>query len=150
MRAKFYASTAGYLIKDKKVLLIKFNKKWGQVYAPIGGKVEEGETPTEGIIREFKEETGLDIYSPKLKGISYWNDGTEGVIYVYRIDSYSGSVCKSEEGGLKWIDIKNINDIPQFDMNTKFINCIFEDGIFEGKFILDDKCKVREYEIRKI
>mgnify|MGYP002471909473 CR=1 FL=1 len=31
-----------YLKKDDKVLMLKFNKKWGHVYAPPGGKFEEG------------------------------------------------------------------------------------------------------------
>ena len=38
-------STVCYLKQDDKVLMIKFNKKWGQVYAPPGGKFETGESP---------------------------------------------------------------------------------------------------------
>ena len=90
MRSSFYISTACYLIKEDKVLLIKFNKKWGQVYAPIGGKMENGETPTECVIREFKEETGLTLVNPKLQGISYWQDSFEGIIFVYTAEDYEG------------------------------------------------------------
>ena len=46
-------STICYLKKDDKVLMIKFFKKWGQVYAPPGGKFEIGETPLDCIIREY-------------------------------------------------------------------------------------------------
>ena len=67
-------STACYLKKDNKVLMIKFAKKWGHVYAPPGGKFEEGETPLDCIIREFYEETGLTLINPKLQGMSYWKD----------------------------------------------------------------------------
>lgn len=35
-------STVCYLKKDNKVLMLKFTKKWGQVYAPPGGKFESG------------------------------------------------------------------------------------------------------------
>lgn len=66
MRANFFVSTACYLKKDNKILFIKFNKKWGQVYAPIGGKMEcLGKHPTECLLREFKEETGLELKDPK-------------------------------------------------------------------------------------
>lgn len=150
MRAKLYASTACYLIQDNKVLFIKFNKKWGNVYAPPGGKLEEGETPTECVTREFKEETGLEIKNPKLKGISYWNDGSEGIIYIYEANQCDGYINESDEGKLEWIDIEKIKDIEQFEMNKKFTDYIFEDGIFEGKFILDDKSNVKEYKIVKI
>lgn len=150
MRASFYISTACYLVKEDKVLLIKFNKKWGQVYAPIGGKMEYGETPTECVIREFKEETCLELKNPKLKGISYWKDSTEGIIFIYVAENFDGDLQESEEGRLEWIDIKELDNIKQFDMNTKFTKYVFEDGMFEGKFILDDNAKVLEYKIRKM
>ena len=34
-------------------------------------------------------------------------------------------------------------------MNTKFNDYIFEEGIFEGKFILNENTKVIDYKIRK-
>jgi len=59
-------STACYLKKDNIVLMIKFTKKWGHVYAPPGGKFEEGETPLDCIMREFYEETGLTLVNPNI------------------------------------------------------------------------------------
>ncbi len=44
-RVSHLDSAACYLKKDNKVLMIKFTKKWEHVYAPPGGKFEEGETP---------------------------------------------------------------------------------------------------------
>lgn len=48
-------STVCYLKMDNKVLMIKFTKKWGQVYAPPGGKFETGESPLDCILREYYE-----------------------------------------------------------------------------------------------
>ncbi len=76
-------STACYLKKDNKVLMIKFSKKWGQVYAPPGGKFETGESPLDCILREYYEETGLTLINPKLQGISYWHDDYEGIIFIF-------------------------------------------------------------------
>ena len=84
-------STACYLKKDNKVLMIKFYNKWGQVYAPPGGKFETDETPSECIIREFYEETGLTLINPKLQGISYWHDSIEGIIFVIKDQQYCWS-----------------------------------------------------------
>lgn len=39
-RVVHYNATACYLKKDDKVLMIKFNKKWGCVYAPPGGNLK--------------------------------------------------------------------------------------------------------------
>lgn len=149
-RCMFYASTACYLECDNKILFIKFNKKWGMRYAPPGGKLEEGETPSKCVIREFMEETGLKLKNPKLKGISHWKDSTEGIIFIFTATEYEGTIKESDEGRLEWIDKSKIDDIYQFDMNSKFTKYLFEDELFEGNFILNDDTTIREYEIKKI
>lgn len=144
-------ATVCYLKKDDKVLMIKFTKKWGNVYAPPGGKFETGESPLDCIIREFEEETGLTLINPKLQGISYWKDSAEGIIFVYVAEEYEGNlISKSEEGILEWIDLRNIYNIKQFEQNEKFTNYLFKEKLFEGKFLLDDNCKVIDYKIRYI
>lgn len=144
-------ATVCYLKKDNKVLMIKFSKKWGQVYAPPGGKFESGESPLDCIIREFKEETGLTLINPKLQGISYWHDVKEGIIFVYIAEEYEGTLTlNSSEGKLEWIELENLANINQFEQNEKFTPYLFKEELFEGKFLLDDKCKVINYEIRKM
>ena len=143
-------STACYLRKDNKVLMINFSKKWGQVYAPPGGKFEAGETPLDCILREYYEETGLTLINPKLQGISYWHDDYEGIIFIFVAEKFEGNIKESEEGKLEWIDINDLKKVKQFEQNKKFTPYLFKSNIFEGKFNLDDKCKVKKYEIRKI
>ena len=57
MRREFVAT--GYIVKDKRVLLID-HPKLG-IWLPVGGHIEEDELPDEACIREIKEETGLDV-----------------------------------------------------------------------------------------
>jgi mutator protein MutT len=56
-------------VKENKFLLLKrslgghgYSGYWGLP----GGTVEPNETPTEAIIRELQEETGLDIFNMRL------------------------------------------------------------------------------------
>ena len=144
-------ATACYLKKNGKVLMIKFFKKWGQVYAPPGGKFESGESPLDCIIREYYEETGLTLIKPRLQGISYWKDSTEGIIFVYTAEDFEGDLTTiSEEGKLEWISLESLSKIEQFDQNKKFTSYLFKDKLFEGKFLLDDSCKVISYDIREM
>lgn len=150
-RIAHFNATVCYLRRDNKVLMIKFSKKWGQVYAPPGGKFESGETPLDCIIREFKEETGLTLINPRLQGISYWQDSYEGIIFIFTADNYEGKLSlDSLEGKLEWIDICDLSKIEQFEQNELFTLYLFKDELFEGKFKLDDKCRVLKHTIRKI
>lgn len=49
----------GYLFANNKVLLIHHNKL--NIWIPVGGHIEENETPDDALMREVKEETNLDI-----------------------------------------------------------------------------------------
>ena len=49
----------GYVIYKNQVLL-HLHKKINQ-YLPPGGHVEANETPVDAVLREIKEETGLDV-----------------------------------------------------------------------------------------
>lgn len=49
-----------YVIYGDKFLLLKRNNE-PRVWGPPGGRLESDEDPNEGILREVKEETGLNI-----------------------------------------------------------------------------------------
>lgn len=150
-RVSHLDATVCYLKKDNCVLMIKFLKKWGQVYAPPGGKFKSGESPLDCIKREFYEETGLTLINPRLQGISYWKDSAEGIIFIYTADKFEGElITTSSEGNLEWIKLDDLLSINQFEQNKKFTPFLFKEKLFEGKFLLDDECKVKEYEIRNI
>ncbi len=53
----------GILIQEDKILLINHNGvgEKGSLWAPPGGGLEFGESSEQTLIREYKEETGLDI-----------------------------------------------------------------------------------------
>lgn len=75
----------------------------------------------------------------------------EGIIFVYTAEDYEGKqTLTSEEGNLEWIRIEKLPIIKQFEQNEKFTPYLFKNELFEGKFLLDDKCKVISYKIRNI
>ncbi len=151
MRAKYDALTVCYLYRGDEVLFIKFDKKWNQKYSPPGGKVDSTETPLEAVLREFKEETGLELINPKLKILANWVDNTEGINFVFVCNEYRGELLSNSiEGELEWIPIKEIDKLDQFQMNKIFNKYLFEEGIFQGKFILDENTDVIDYSIVKI
>ena len=68
-----------------------------------GGHVEEGESFTLSMVREAKEETGLDISHPELTGVYQWTEeGARNVILLYKAVAVGGDLQGSEEGHVYW------------------------------------------------
>ena len=54
-------SSRAIIFKDNKVVLIYRKRDYQEYYVFPGGKVEDGETKEKCVIRECKEELGIDI-----------------------------------------------------------------------------------------
>jgi 8-oxo-dGTP pyrophosphatase MutT (NUDIX family) len=59
------ANTLGIIVKDNYILLEeqegKHSKGIGSYYRPIGGTIELGERSNETLVREFREELGVEV-----------------------------------------------------------------------------------------
>ena len=63
---------SGIVFKGGKVVLVKHENKYNGIYYLLpGGGLERNETIEECVIREVKEETGLDV---KIKSFAYYED----------------------------------------------------------------------------
>ena len=87
---------------DRVVVQERTDPGWPGITFP-GGHVEEGESFTEAVIREVREETGLSICAPRLCGVKDWYD-EQGryMVLLYRTDRYTGTLRSSEEGRVWW------------------------------------------------
>lgn len=61
--AAIFSNTKGQLLLAKPT----YKDRW----APVGGVVEAGKSPTQAILREVKEEIGLELQTPRLLIIEY-------------------------------------------------------------------------------
>ena len=100
--------------KNKFLLLKRFNEPNKGKYVPVGGKLKNYESPTQGVIRETFEETGIKIKNPKFYGILTETSPSDynwiSYIYSVKIDFIEPPV--SNEGNLEWIDYNKIKNIP--------------------------------------
>jgi len=86
---------AGIVELDGRILLAR-NAAWtGRRFALITGFMEAGETPKEGITREIKEETALEVSALRLVGV-YDFKRMNQVIIAYHAQSF-GEVSLSPE-----------------------------------------------------
>ncbi|MBP3479147.1 MAG: 8-oxo-dGTP diphosphatase [Oscillospiraceae bacterium] len=70
-----------------------------------GGHVEPGESFTESVIREVKEETGLTVETPVLCGVKQFQTENDSryVVFFYKANRFSGSLHSSCEGEVFWV-----------------------------------------------
>ncbi|HQY27597.1 MAG TPA: NUDIX domain-containing protein [Burkholderiaceae bacterium] len=84
------------LVQVGDLVLLARNAAWPpKTFALITGFLEAGETPEQGIAREVKEETSLDVESARLIGVYDFTRKNE-VIIAYHVIA-TGSVHLSEE-----------------------------------------------------
>ena len=95
-----------------KILLQNRIKEDWKGYTLPGGHVEHGESFVNAVVREMKEETGLDIISPKLVGIKQFPI-TNGryIVLLFKTEKFTGSIVSSDEGAVEWIETDRLSEI---------------------------------------
>lgn len=92
-----------------------------------GGHVEPEESFVQSVIREVKEETGLDIKNPILCGVKQWQmeDHTRYIVLFFKTNQFSGELYSSKEGEVKWIKRRELENY-QLTSDFKEMIEIFE------------------------
>lgn len=111
-----------YLIKDDKIVVIKYKQHDNGYYDIPGGKIEDNETSQEASIREFKEETGIDILKQHFIGkcfIEFPNRLFD--LDVYIVDEYIGEPLEFAENYSMWIDLEKIQNESKIFASIKAI-----------------------------
>ena len=116
-------STAIIPFPDDKILLIKRNTvPFKGYWALPGGRMDPGETVEQTIVREVKEETGLDIAIVSKVGEYVEKGVKDDVDYEYYPTCF---VVKSVGGELKKQD-SEIQEIKLFSLNQLPLPLAFE------------------------
>lgn len=113
----YYFNIVVCFIKNKegKYLMQKTSKQKGSVYATTGGHVTAGQTLIESMIRELKEEIGIDVTEKELKYVDKYIKDNQVVFNIYflekEIDIRKCKLQKEEVEALYWMSEEEIQEI---------------------------------------
>ncbi len=96
------------IVEYRGQVLLARNAAWsGRMFALITGFMEAGESPQQGIAREVKEETNLDVTALDLVGV-YDFQRMNQVIVVYHVVAEGEVVLSPELAEYKLLDLDQI------------------------------------------
>lgn len=96
------------IIEDDKVLVMYRNKYGSEYFTLVGGKAADDETAEYALVREVKEETGMDVTAAQLMFIEdHPEPYNQQYIYLCEVAPHADVAVQgtSEEGQMNRIDI---------------------------------------------
>lgn len=129
---KMQLTTLCYIEKDDNYLMLYRNKKENDInegkWIGVGGRFEEGETPEECMLREVREETGLEVLGFKYRGlVTFISEGKMiEYMHLYTIHEFSGELVECNEGTLKWIPKSEVLSLNLWEGDKIFLKLLQE------------------------
>ncbi len=146
----FIASICYVFDSRGRVLLQKKSRGFGQgKWNGPGGKKEPWEDIEESVKREVREETGLKILDPSIRGeldFVFPRQEERFFSYVFLVQNFQGEARDRGEGELKWFEIEDIPLEKMWDDDRYWLKRLLGGEYIKMKFYFDDKGKVKRYE----
>lgn len=116
----------GVVIEGDRILLLNQDTDSGRSWSLPGGKVEQGETLREALVREMREETGLDVRPGRLLYVcDHLPGGGTHVVHLTFEASRTGGKQGAVTPGvdtrpIRGVEYVKIADLPLLGFGDRF------------------------------
>ena len=137
--------TLGYVLSPDRrqtLLVHRINRAADQhlnKYNGLGGKMLPDEDVFTCLVREIREEAGIECLDVVLRGTINWTgfgpQGEDWLGFIFRIERFSGTPYhENEDGPLVWVAIDQLAELPMWEGDRFFLPMVFdsENRLFHG------------------
>ena len=133
-------ATLIFVIQNDRILLIRKKRGLGagKINGP-GGRVDPGETPAEGAVREAQEELHITPLNIEYCGELFFQfvEGYKLHGYVYKAAEFEGTPTETDEADPLWTPIAEIPYDEMWADDRYWFPYMLEGRIFTGRFLFD-------------
>ena len=98
----------------------------------VGGKLEEGESPEDCLLREVREETGLTLTRYRYRGlVTFVSDqAPTEYMHLFIADGFEGQLTDCTEGELAWVKKTQVPKLNLWEGDRIFLELLAREEPF--------------------
>ncbi len=132
----------GVLIENNSLLLVKQKLSNNRNWSLPGGRVEPGETLEQALIREMKEETGLDVEPIRMLYVCDVAASGNTVLHITFLTKRIGGEImlptnEFDENPIHDVRFIPIDELTEYGISEKFVEIIKNDFPSHGNYMGD-------------
>lgn len=132
MEPKLFVATKAFIVHEGKILILREASAYLEgtntsKYDIVGGRLKPGERFDDSLLREVKEETGLDVEIGKPFFVNEWRPVVKeepwqivGIFFFCKVKGDTTVTLSSDHDDYKWIDPKDFANYPIIE-NLKIV-----------------------------
>ncbi len=138
----FNIRITGILIENNKILLVQQKLSDKRNWSLPGGRLERGETLSQGLIREMKEETGLDVEIVRMLYICDVASSSNTILHItFLIKRVGGEIelpsNEFDENPIHDVKFVPVSELGQYGFSEKFMQVINNGFSNAGNYVGD-------------